>query len=103
MPFNLGIGEILVVLVVALLVFGGRLPEVGRSLGRSIVEEGNVVAVTLIRHAKRSLLTAIAAAQDQPKLPGLTCRGRRVGVDDAGDLARRGGQHARPAPARFCP
>jgi len=38
MPFNLGIGEILVVLVVALLVFGGRLPEVGRSLGRSIVE-----------------------------------------------------------------
>jgi sec-independent protein translocase protein TatA len=38
MPFNLGIGEIMVVLVVALLVFGGRLPEVGRSLGRSIVE-----------------------------------------------------------------
>ena len=27
MPFNLGIGEVLVVLIVALLVFGGRLPE----------------------------------------------------------------------------
>ena len=38
MPFNLGIGEILVVLIVALLVFGGRLPEVGRSLGQSLIE-----------------------------------------------------------------
>ncbi len=38
MPFNLGMGEILVVLVVALLVFGGRLPQVGRSLGRGLSE-----------------------------------------------------------------
>lgn len=38
MPFNLGIGEVLVILIVALLVFGGRLPQVGRSLGRGILE-----------------------------------------------------------------
>jgi sec-independent protein translocase protein TatA len=38
MPFNLGLGEVIVVLVVALLVFGKRLPEVGRSLGRGLVE-----------------------------------------------------------------
>jgi TatA/E family protein of Tat protein translocase len=38
MPLNLGLGEILVVLVVALLVFGGRLPQVGRSLGRGLSE-----------------------------------------------------------------
>ena len=38
MPFNLGIGELIVILVVALLIFGGKLPEVGRSLGRGIVE-----------------------------------------------------------------
>ena len=31
-------GEVLVILVVALLVFGGRLPEIGKSLGRGIVE-----------------------------------------------------------------
>ena len=38
MPFNLGMGEVLVILIVALLIFGSRLPEVGRSLGRGLVE-----------------------------------------------------------------
>jgi sec-independent protein translocase protein TatA len=38
MPFNIGFGELLLVLIVALLVFGGRLPEVGRSLGRGLME-----------------------------------------------------------------
>jgi sec-independent protein translocase protein TatA len=33
-----GIWEILAILLVALLLFGRRLPEVGRSLGRGIVE-----------------------------------------------------------------
>ena len=34
----LGVPEILVIGIVALLLFGKRLPEVGRSLGRSFVE-----------------------------------------------------------------
>lgn len=38
MPLNLGLGEVLVILVVALLVFGGKLPQVGRSLGRGLSE-----------------------------------------------------------------
>ena len=39
MPGNIGIGEIAIVLVIALLVFGPkRLPELGRSLGRGIRE-----------------------------------------------------------------
>jgi sec-independent protein translocase protein TatA len=33
-----GIWEVVIILLVALLLFGRRLPEVGRSLGRGIVE-----------------------------------------------------------------
>jgi sec-independent protein translocase protein TatA len=39
MPFGIGIWEMLVLLGVLLLVFGPkRLPEMGRSLGRSVAE-----------------------------------------------------------------
>ncbi len=36
--FSLGPPELIVIGVVGLLVFGSRLPEVGRSLGRGVVE-----------------------------------------------------------------
>ena len=39
MPFGIGIWEILILLLVALLIFGPkRLPEMGRSLGRGLRE-----------------------------------------------------------------
>jgi sec-independent protein translocase protein TatA len=39
MPFNLGLPEVIIVLVIALLFLGPkRLPEVGRSLGKGIHE-----------------------------------------------------------------
>lgn len=36
--FNLGPPEIIIILVVGIMLFGRRLPEVGRYLGRGIVE-----------------------------------------------------------------
>ena len=45
MPFGIGVWEILILLVVALLVFGPkRLPEMGRSLGRGMREFKNSVS-----------------------------------------------------------
>jgi sec-independent protein translocase protein TatA len=38
MPFGLGPTEMLIVLVIAVLLFGKRLPEVGRSLGKGLME-----------------------------------------------------------------
>ena len=36
--FGIGFGELLVVMVIALFLFGNRLPEVARSLGKSLTE-----------------------------------------------------------------
>ena len=38
MPFDLSMGEILVILFVALLVFGGKLPETARKFGSAFAE-----------------------------------------------------------------
>lgn len=38
MPFNLGMPELIMFGIIALLLFGKRLPEVARSLGKGVVE-----------------------------------------------------------------
>jgi sec-independent protein translocase protein TatA len=47
MPFNIGAPELIIVLVLALIIFGpGKLPEVGQALGRTVRE---------FRHASNEL------------------------------------------------
>jgi sec-independent protein translocase protein TatA len=36
--FGLGMAEVLVILVIGLLLFGNRLPDLARSLGKTLVE-----------------------------------------------------------------
>ena len=38
MPFNLGFGEMLVFALVAILLFGGELPQIARKVGRGITD-----------------------------------------------------------------
>ena len=56
MPFNIGAPELLIILVLALIIFGpGRLPEVGSALGRTIREfrrSSNEVDVSAAGSAK---------------------------------------------------
>ena len=38
MPFNLGFGELFVLALVAIIMFGGQLPDVARKVGRGITD-----------------------------------------------------------------
>lgn len=59
--FGLGFTEILVILVVALLVFGpDRLPELARNLGKGLAE---------FRRASSDLRRSVMEAAEEPKRP----------------------------------
>lgn len=59
--FGLGFTEILVILVVALLVFGpDRLPELARNLGKGLAE---------FRRASSDLRRSVMEATEEPKRP----------------------------------
>jgi len=56
-PFNLSTGELLVLLVVAVVVFGGRLPLVARKIGGTISE------------FKRGMKEELRQMDDETKMP----------------------------------
>jgi len=60
--FDIGSGELLIILVLALLLFGGRLPEVTRKLGRSVSElkKGLAESTRPLREARDEVEREIA-------------------------------------------
>jgi sec-independent protein translocase protein TatA len=57
MPFpNIGAGELIILLVIALIIFGpGKLPEVGQALGRTVREFRHASDVTAPEPARATL------------------------------------------------
>ena len=64
--FNLGMGEIIVIFIVALFVFGtGKLPEVSRALGKSI------------REFRKAMNTVVEAAEEPEEKGDTNGKGRK--------------------------
>ena len=79
MPFNLGLPEVLIVLVLALLFLGPkRLPEAGRSLGRGIREFKDGISGNDedSREARQLERVAESAAPGLYAAPGVHASGR---------------------------
>ncbi len=78
---NLGTPEIMVILLVGLLLFGGRLPEVGKSIGRSLIEfrkglrgikeEAGLSEIEKVRDELRDLTRLPSIDIEEPESPGL--------------------------------
>src|SRR3954471_12479489 len=70
MPFNIGPGELIIVLIIALIVVGpGKLPDVGSALGKSIREfrkaAADVKETTSLDAAPAAASPAVAATVAQ--------------------------------------
>ena len=96
---SLGFPELIVIFVVALLVFGPRkLPELGRSLGKSLSEfkrASNELRSTLdeeIRLEDRRAAAAVGASAAAP--PGAAAESSRSEAESAPQTVARGEQNA---------
>jgi sec-independent protein translocase protein TatA len=77
---NIGFGEILLILVLALVIFGPkRLPDMGRSIGRSMRE---------FRRAASDLRTEIETDLDVEEPPRARARSARARAGSTGGAAR---------------
>jgi TatA/E family protein of Tat protein translocase len=86
--FGIGVQELLVILVIALLVFGpSRLPELARALGKGLAE---------FRRASLDLRQSVMDAQEEP--PAARTAPERSGAERARALAASA-KEGQPAPS----
>ncbi len=93
MPFNIGPGELIIVLIIALIVVGpGRLPDVGASLGKSIREFRKAAADVKESTSMDAPSAPAAPAATQATPPAQTSPARRglIGTSRARHAARVG-------------
>lgn len=79
-----GYQEMVIILIVGLLIFGRRLPEVGKSVGKTIIE---------FRKGLQSLKDQIREDEDFKEI-GSAARDLRSAVDDAATVPRQLGDPA---------
>jgi sec-independent protein translocase protein TatA len=73
--FDVGSGELMVILLLALLLFGGKLPEVARNFGRSVGELKRSLAETTrpLRDAQHEVereMDEVGGETPKPATPG---------------------------------
>ncbi len=67
MPFGIGWGEMVIVLVIIMIIFGvGRLPEIGGALGRGMREFRKAQKETE-EFTKKEIIEPIEKAGEEPK------------------------------------
>jgi TatA/E family protein of Tat protein translocase len=96
MPFNIGPGELIIVLVIALIVVGpGKLPDVGSALGKSIREFRKAAADV----KDSTSLDAPSDGSAQPQQPAPTMAATAATPAAAPQPAPATAQAPAPAPA----
>ncbi len=66
--FDIGSGELVAILVVALLLFGGRLPDVARNFGRTVGDLKRTLSETTrpLREVENEVKRGVESAGDSP-------------------------------------
>ena len=103
MPFNIGPGELLLILAIALLVIGpGRLPDVGAALGKSLREfrKASTEMQEAVTSATKTTATAAAVPAPSPRRDRTFARRDRIGAAGAAHSGRAGQRRATRPPAR---